>query len=273
MKSNPQLVEKLIQAENYREFIRITLGDSKKLNLADLARKMGFSSRAYISDLMSGKKRMTANAFPRCISALKLNGLLAQLFQLLVLKEEEHLPREKGLTKERIEERLKETRQRLKEKYLTPSNSSDLNFLSYEVFSVYAALGSHKQGASLSDILKRTQIHETTVSSILNSMMEAQCIVKKQDRYFASRINFDIKNLGTNLGFKQAFIQATQHLGKKAQQMEQHPTDLFFHCAFAVNKDKIPEMRERLQELIYEYLDNQTNEDGDTVKKITLGFY
>ena len=55
--------------------------------------------------------------------------------------------------------------------------------------------------------------------------------------------------------------------------MDQHRDDLFFHTAFSVKKEKIPVMCEQIQELIYECLDSEQDEDGDCVQKITLGFY
>ena len=274
LKPNAELIQQILRADNYREFILVFLGANKKrVNFADLARKMNFSSRAYVSDMMNGHKPMTANAFPRFVTALKLTGLMNQLFQLLVLKEEKHLPRDKSLTNEKILEKIGEIKTKLRDKYLNPGFQSDLQFISYDVFTVYAALGSQAKGASISEILQRTQIAEQNVASILNSLMGANFVIKKGERFFASNINFDVKNLGNNLGFKQAFVHATHLMTKKAAQMEEHPEDLFFHTAFSVQKNKVPEMRERLQELLYEYLDSEQDEDGDSIQKLTLAFY
>lgn len=73
--------------------------------------------------------------------------------------------------------------------------------------------------------------------------------------------------------FSIEIIKQQNHYSKKAINTDQHQDDLFLHTAYSVKKEKIPVMRERIQESIYEYLDSEQDEDGDCFQKITLGFY
>lgn len=274
MKITIDLATELIKCESYRDYIQVAIVHStgKSMNYAAVARKLKFSSRAFVYELLQGRKAMTANSLNKFILALKLKGPFAQLLQYLVWLEEPKLALSAGVTEEKVRLKINDLRKRIAEKYVSaPLNNPD--FISYDVFNVYASIGSETVGSTFSEVLQRTGLTESTVNSILHHFELAGFVYKKEDRFFTSKVNVDMKMLGDNIGFKQAYLEAIKKLSKRATQMEENKQDLFFHTAFSVRKEKLAEMQERLQEVILDFLDNEQDEDGDTVQKITLGFY
>jgi len=274
MKITSELAQQLLECSSYRDFIQVAIVHSsgKSLNYAAVARKLNFASRAFVYELLQGRKAMTANSLSKFVSALKLSGPIAQLFQYMVWFEEPKLARSSGFTEEKIRSKIKDLRKKISDKYISaPLVTPD--FISYDVFNVYASLGSTENGASFSDVLKKSGLTESVVDTILHHFVQNGFAYKKDERFYSTQTSIDLKSLGNNIGFKQAYLEAIKKLSKKAIQMEDHKQDLFFHTAFSVRKEKLAEMQERLQELILDFLDDEQDENGDTVQKITLGFY
>jgi hypothetical protein len=55
--------------------------------------------------------------------------------------------------------------------------------------------------------------------------------------------------------------------------MAEHPDCLFFHTAFMVPRDRIPILKEKIREVILDTIDQQQVDDGESVVRVTLGYY
>ncbi|MES2966105.1 MAG: hypothetical protein V4760_19650, partial [Bdellovibrionota bacterium] len=79
---------------------------------AAFARKAGFKSRGFTQEVISGRKRITSQSFPKFLKALQLPRHAAIAFKLLVLRDEPDF-NEAGRARVEIERELTEVRRRL----------------------------------------------------------------------------------------------------------------------------------------------------------------
>ena len=280
MPLGPDSVEHLLRIDNYREFLKTFFEKSqprnRKANLADLARKAQFSSRSFVSDVLRGKRRITAATLPRFKLALGVTGAWAHYFDLMVMKEETDL-RPARLTTEKIDDGLQAVRKKIRDRFFSeqpiePERLKGL-FNSFQVFDVFAAMGSLEAGADLPQILRRTKLPVEIVTSVLENLVNLGFIERRERRYYTSVQNFDLGQLGDQYSFIKAFQQALEALKQRSLKMENSPDTWFFHTAFSIDRSRISEFNKQLKEFIFDFIDERQIEDGDSVMRVTLGAY
>lgn len=265
---------KLYQSENWRQFVELywAIGKRKpvKINYAELSRKANYSSRAFLFEILTGKKKISPSVTTRLAVTLKLKGTEKKLFYLLTKKEInspstnlELVESIKGLQNKLI----------LQNKINDSSQSISDIFSGYHVYSVYAALGRPDQGATLVEILGKTKIPEAIVKQVLKRFIVVNCIEIKEDRYHLTNVSLDLKNLGSNINFKETFLKALDEIKKRSRQMELYQSDFYFHTAIPIRKGTQLALKEKLRECILDFVDNNDEGSGDEIVHINLSAY
>jgi uncharacterized protein (TIGR02147 family) len=274
--------QELLKTNDYREFLHQWIycqdAKGKKINFSALSRKAGLSSRSFIKEVLEGKKSLTNVSLPKFIRAFDLKGDEAKYFQYLVASQEPTI--DLGF-KSPAEVTVK--LQKIREKWLRKSNplleQENKNALArwafkiHHVGEVYAALGNSKSGASLADVKLRTELSEQICQEVLNFLLDNGAAALQKNRYFARRMSFDIFNLGSDESFKSQYQGALLQLQRKSRASFKSAEEFYFHSAFSVKKAKLPEFKERLKELVTEFLDEAQDDNGDKIGKLTLGLH
>lgn len=267
----------LLQAANYREFIRLCMqgaGSSRPLSFAELSRRAGFSSRSYPSDVVSGYRRITAASLPGFIKALKLKGDLKNYFVLLVSREETDL-QPLGLAKEQVNKNLAKVRERLQSRFEGSAETSEKVYSHKYWLEIYAALGDPTSGASLAEILTKTKIAKTECAEALLKMTEAGLVRQepRSQRYFAVENHISFDELGGAGFFRKHFISSLQELSRQATEESFSKQDrLFLTSVFSISQDRAEEFRKELRDLMVRFVDSSENPKGDSVAKLVVGF-
>ncbi len=271
-------MQNISSVENYRQFLKLALesqfNKNGKPNLAEFSRRAGFASRSFIVDVLGGRKHLTVRSFPKVVQALKLKGDLRSFFETLVFLEEPEL-RPKSYKEASLQQKLQALRIRLQQKSITnnPRSKSQKLFSTKHVFTVYAALGSQEKGASLAEISERTGLSDNTILSTLDILREQGCVRFSRARYFATLVHFDIEALGENQGFLSIFKASLEQLALTADRKKNDPETLIFHSAFSVEKYRLAELKNKLEQLLFDFVTSEQVDDGNTVAKLSVGFY
>lgn len=265
----------LVNSRNYREFLLIELSWSRsgkgRPNFAEFARRAELASRSFVSDVVQGKKRITSKSLTNFKRGLRLTGTWVQLFELLVFLEETDI-RPVHLQEADITNRIEKLRLRLRDKLLsneTPGREKSLN--SSLVYDIYAALGSDARGASLSEISDRTRHPAEAIAATLGHLIRAGMVELRSHRYFVGMQTLDLEQLGNSSDFQKVFLDSLDRLKANAVRMADHPDDLFFHSVLSVESRKLPELKRKLRDVLYQWMDEHQQDDADAIFRITLG--
>ena len=126
------ILKAAVAADDYRSFLNAMFtvqGEHSRegrFNHSTFARKAGLKSRGFAQEVVSGRKRLTSQSYPKFEKALGLPARVSSLFHLLVLREEPKM-NEDELTRGEIDERIKGLRDRLKSD-LEQSETGDADF-------------------------------------------------------------------------------------------------------------------------------------------------
>lgn len=278
MKSTPDLSTELILQENYRNFLVkfIELMSQKKsINFSQLSRQAGFSSRSFIKEVITGKKRLTMSSMTKLKKALGLTAGLANYFEALVALEEEGVNIQNFSLEVRQKKILK-----IRKKLLDSINNKKIAhkeaetiFLNRYAPDVYAALGAPESGATLDEITQKNGLSQSQVLSVLQYFLDLKIISKTKNRYFLNQNNLDIFAQGKNLNFQNIYIQSLRTLADEARYQFDSSDKLFLHSTFSISKEKLPALKEKMQKIIIELLDEEQIDTGSTVAHVTLGLY
>jgi uncharacterized protein (TIGR02147 family) len=269
--------------KDYRQFLssRVQKQESdrgKKANFSLLTRKAGFTSRSYIKEVLEGKKNITQASLPKFIRAFDLKGSEARFFECLVALDNPEI--DIGLKNPQdVHREFERVNEKLKRRSLQPSESVQKNLSSPWAFKirhvgeVYAALGTLEDGASLDEIQRRTELSPGKCQHVLNFLIENKAIVSKGNRFFVNNLALDIFGLGKDSHFRAQYLEAVSHLHKKGFENFDSREQFFFHSNFSVSRSQMPKLKEKLKELILEFIDESQADSGDKIAKLTLGFY
>jgi hypothetical protein len=208
-------------------------------------------------------------------SALRLPAELKKYFALLVAAEHESLLpllslRSRAQAQSQLEElRARQNGKALAQNNLCPSPTSKV--FSVELFCVFAALGSLSSGETLDGIMRKTNLSRVVVLRALERMLEAKWISQQDDRYFATERAFDFESLGPNLSFVQTFAESCAQLSRSAQKLSTNQDHLLFFSAFSLPSHRAREFRDEARSLLLDLLDKYQDDNGNSVKQVTLG--
>lgn len=280
MKNKNGLSEKLLNSGNYRIFLRTYLdemGPLKKINYSELSRRSGFTSRSFIKEVIDGKKALTAQSVGKIKKGLKLSGLLGNFFELLVAIEEPEA-NVGAISEEILLERLDKLRQRLRKQasrtgQAIPKEVKENIFLNRHVSEVYASLGTIENGASLTEIQSRCGLALNQIEPVLLHLLRFGVIAVLDARYHVKNPDLDILNLDENVNFQNTYLQGLVRLKERAEKGLKSPSELFLHTAFSVQEDRLPLLKHKLQKALIDFMDEEQDDMGNKVVKMSLGFY
>lgn len=271
-------LESILAAKDYRGLLKCLVAEAENgTNFSDLSRRAGFSSRSYIKEVMSGKKRLTATSLAKFKRAFRLSGSLAMYFETLVALEEPSV-NIAGLSKEVLLTRLEKIRLGLRrQKNAEHSNKKNLKtdkiFQNRYVPIVYASLGPIERGASVPEIQSRCGLGLEIIQPILDHFKQQGLIENKEDRFFVKDSELDIFGLGNDINFLNVYREVISNLKQKVQKGINSKNELFMYSAFTVKSDRLPDLKEKLKAVLLEFLDQEQIDDGDKVAQLTLGFH
>lgn len=266
---NPQTQwEALKKASDYREFLSTYL-EINHLSFADLARTTGFG-RGFPSDVVSGRRRLTAKSYSAFENGLKLPLTGKKLFKLLVAKEEIEIFPELRKHQDMIEPWIEELRGKslpIPHRETSKAKDAPLEKLmrNPQVISVYAAAGEPGKASSLKQICQRTQLSPAVAQSALKDLekigliQQVDGLFEPKDLHLIFKAN-DASDVVIGL-FKQACQMAAQRSAVAMTSNE----ELFFASRFCIDQARLPELKKSLRELILKFIDESIKADGDRV--------
>jgi uncharacterized protein (TIGR02147 family) len=268
-----------IDATSYREFLKLALKDSthgkSQLTVAELSRRAGFSSRSYPADVMNGHRRVTLSSLPGFIRGLNLKGDQRILFCLLVSKEEPDVNVD-GLTPKQIDKRLMKVRYRLHNRFSNPTSSKPKALYQLQsCLEVYAALGTLKDGACLQEIRTRTRLSARDCEEALAHLEKFQVIrvdVALERYYPLENEHLIFETIKSNTPFQQHYLSMLSYFIKRASVDFDGNDRLFFSSTFSIRKERAPEFKRELRELVLRFIDNSEDPLGDSIAKMIVGF-
>lgn len=266
--------EKLLyQSQNWRHFIELYWPIHKKrqckINYAELSRKAKYASRAHLYELMTGKKKISLPVVDRLVEALKLKGEDKKFFLLLARKEFDSLqPNDLDISINQLRHKLIKQIQAAK----SPELISEL-FSGYHIYSIYAALGSPDTGASMKELKARTSVSELILKEVLDKLIKIDYVTFDSNRFYLKNNALDLNELGTSINFKETFLMAIREIKIKAEKMENFKDDLYFHTAIPIKTGTQILLKEKLRELIIDFVNQNDVSNGDEIIHINLSAY
>lgn len=277
-------VQKLIQAgldsTNYRQFLgrafEALAKEEQKFNFSAFSRKAGFSSRGFIKEVLVGEKRLTALSYPKVLKAMSLPSTLKAFFTLLVIREESELNHEK-LNPTQIEDRIRDLKEKMLQQLQQTSNAGFIAsalFKSYQVLEVYSALSNRVTGTHPHEVQRRTGYEKEICLKILDYLVLHKVAAKRlTGNYQALNPHAVFSSVGGNDGIKIVYLDSLNALRRKASVRFNGSDQLFSQSFFSVRKDRLPEMRKRLRELLQEFVETNELDEGDCIAKLIVGLY
>ena len=261
-------------AENYREFIRIYLSIFN-YSLADFARASGFG-RGFPSEVISGKRRLTAKSGHAFERALKLPIPAKKLFRLLVvLEESDFYP---DMDRDNLPQEIARLRRHPWKRVRTEKPESALG-LKHKVLDkkaqiIYAAAGDFLKGATFKEIKARTGLSD---KEILHKTIELEShglieindsinVVPKELHLFLKTCNQSELLIES---FKESAELAVQHVTS----LKKDSSEFFFSSSFCIDEEKMPKLKQELRETILKYIDNSIDSSGDRVANLILALH
>ncbi len=273
------LIKDFLNSNSYRDFLSKFFKTKKKLNpyysYSTFIKKAGFISRSYLSDIISGKKHIPAKSFSKFLKGLELPTCLKEGFRFLVMLEENDLNYE-HITKEEIKLYLNKIYIRLKR--LNAQSIDKLDASIYKLFTwpyIYAALGDEKNGANLKEISERAKIPTTKIRPILNELIKYKVVTYDSniDRYFAKDMHIIFNNFDKEYFVKKFFLKTLEKSKQSAEKFFSSNEKLFFNSVVSIKSEKLPIFKEKLKNLLYNYIETIENSNGDVVASLTVSLF
>lgn len=266
------LLTECAKAENARSFLKYALAhqyNGRAVNLADFSRRVGFSSRSFLSEYLRSKKSLSGDSLRAIRAALKLPAKYLTIFELLVFVEQPELlpPR---LRRVDIKSRLKEARERCNA-VQNPGIKDVGRLVSIpQVFLVFASLGNLSVGTEVEAICKKTRLKTEAVISVLQILIEEGAVQKRGKRFFAASSKFDFLELDQKANLASMLSQAVAGFTHNPHQMLDDPNALVFYSAFSVATSRLPMLKERLREVVIEVMDEFQDDNGSDVREVLI---
>lgn len=272
------MLEGLLRAGSYREFLSHLMRHPERgrpISYAELARRAGFSSRSFPADVISGHRRVTAASLPQFIRGLNLKGDLRNYFSLLVALEEPDVNPDR-LSIGEIEKALLKLRSRLEARAVQPQSMTPSRVYGSEHWiDVYASLGRPEIGSTVADVAARTKLSMKICEDALKGMATNGAVVFKSDvgRYFTISPHLVFDRLGGETYFQKHYLATLAKMSRHASGAAfKDPTNWFFTSVFSIDKKRASEFKDRLRQLVLEFVESSEEPDGDSLAKLAIGF-
>lgn len=266
----PDFSVQLLAAPDYRTFLQ-EYCELTPLSFAALARRSGFASRAYVREVIEGKRRLTVLSVGKFSTGLHLRGDWKPYFRLLVARTEKDSCPE-GWSSARIERQLEILRAKIegKRSRRAVKNDPDLvdSYLKVPYFlEIYAASGEIGSGSSLNEIQLRTGLDSRVLKSSLSKMEKLGVFVRDQakERFLPTDFHIAISAAERSEYFRRAYVKGLELARKGATHDLGSPEKLFFQSTFCVRVNDLPILKQRLRKLLDEFVESSIDGSGERV--------
>jgi uncharacterized protein (TIGR02147 family) len=273
------LDDQLLAANDYRSFLREAFAvfkrENPKFSYALFSRKAGLLSKSYPRDVSLGRRRLTLASTASFSKALELSAESKAIFELLVAKEEKSV-RPPGWDEHQVQARLEKLKIRSERKKQKSVHTEQKTFPEFRHwFEVYAALGTKELGASLEQIVSRTRSKKSICESVLQSMTAfGACIHDpKTNRYKPLSLNPLFEGLGKNPLFQSWFLHCLDLTKTEATNRFSSDQALFLGSALSIQSHKLPLLKKKLQEVVFQFIEDSEVSEGDRVAHVVAAIF
>ena len=248
----------LVQAETPAQFLKLWIAlQYPEASYEQLVRKCGLGSKGHLHDLTSGRRNVSHKAFLSLCQGLKIKTTYRKLFQLLC---------ENPIGLDPIALESARLRIRSEPTKLLSSKVPTVSGWDY----VYSSLGTTKDGATLTEIERRTCFNSAKCLKILAHLIELGVVKHHENHYFARASRNVYESL--SIEAKDYLASSFQEIKNKIPEFyEKTELSLYRGFVFAIQDSKFPQLRERLKELLSEFVEESEFPNGNELVKLVVG--
>lgn len=271
-----KLSKELLEAKNYKEFLQVFC--NKKiggLSYSNLAKRSGFSSRAYLREIVLGHRKMSSKSAVKIIKGMKLTQDWGLYFSyLLALDYPELMPE---LTANELILKIKKMAKMLKLNTLKIKNVTGDIKLSEEILKIpnfaliYAAIGLDSSEITPNIIATRTDLNLKEVKVSLSLMENLGLINISSQNICSTENHLFLSEAGKSKIVQQFFISALLNLKKEAERSFDSNEKLFHQSYLCVKKSKLKTLKQELNKKVLDFVNDNLDSDGDKVISVVLG--
>lgn len=277
-------VGQLLEAASYREFIKLffhrdkSIVKPKKLTFGEFAKRSNFASKAYLNDIIAGRKRITPGAFDKVVAGLRLNSLWAKYLRCLVsLEESKFHTADRGQDYYRAQ-RLKAKDQIQRGRSVRALRENQLEaqriFLRPDFPEIYASLGDLGTGETLEGISRKTRL---PIDSLKVALAELESIGllhydPSKQRYVPLSVGVEAYGLKDTSAFKSDFFRSLDKVKQRFTKQAPSENSLFMTQSFSVSSRQLNNLRKQLAEIVENFAAQAEDSDGDCVAEVCIGF-
>lgn len=269
------LAVRLLAAENTREFLQLlvdTGSGGKGWSYTQLARKCGFPSRAHCREIVNGQRGLTIGSFRKLRQGLGLKGEWRRYFETLVAFDNPRIM-ETPIESPKLHQRRERLRSKLLQRYDESSICKE-PAPSLAQQRVFAALGTSDSGSTITEIVRRSKLSEETVRGTLSVLVAAGSVLQvangTKPRFAASQSHWATQNLGAKPEFVQVMTDSLRRAEERVVHQAKSPLHLFLASSFSIKQERLPELKQELQELLLGFIDQAEDPTGDVVVDLVI---
>jgi hypothetical protein len=260
----------LLDQKSARAFLKKALDllrRRSKVTQSAFAKKAGFSSRSFLSEYLSGKKKLSKDSFLKIRSTLLLPKEHKQYFSLLVQLDQPEIFSNKVISPAALEEFRNQCK--LRAACLDKVKNPGAIVATPELFRVFASLGSERFGASYMQVISRSKLHESHVKTCLDFFLNEGLVEVRDGRFYVITSKVDFLNFKGQELVKLS-RQVCERISKCAKGIVEERGGLLFYGCISVQTARSRELKERLREAVYQVLDEYQDDEGDEVRQVFM---
>lgn len=269
----------LAQCRDPRDFLKKILllhyRSKGRLNLSEFSRRCGFSSRSFLNEYLNGKKKLSKDSLFKIRDALKFfKSPISKKFEILVFLDQAEL-RNQFMQTDSLNDQLSKLQSIM---ISDASNSSKVDkpddveniIRKLHLFKIFASVGSLERGATVSEILAKTNIGTQKLLDALDFLVERKALRKIENRYLANNRRFDFLNFKNTEALVELCTEFCLELQKSAKKTISDENNAFFYSAFSIPKKHLPNLKKELQTQMLEIIDRYQDDSGEHVQQVFL---
>lgn len=270
------LAERLLGMSDYREFLSeyLTLRRESGETLSSLSKRAGLSSAGFLSDVLKGKKDLSAKSLPLVKGALLVPSGVEEFFELLVYSGRPDLA-PAHLRGAKIQTALRALRGRLREgRKSTEYAPDDLHDImgSFDAHLLFAALEPDR-GMTRAELAERTGLAAPVIERGIALFSRMKLVYEFDGRIHSHKENFDSFGEEFNSSFQVTFQRALEVLRKKAERIPEHQKDMFYFSVFLVNESDYEDIQMKLRNKLFQEMDKVLPQSGEKVAAMVFSIF
>jgi uncharacterized protein (TIGR02147 family) len=261
---------KLLESSSAREFLLNCLNIRKERGLpysyAFVSRVSGFAARSFPRDVVCGKKSLSIESAIAIAKGLKFTADLKEFFLALVAVT--NTENESDLRKKI--HRVNTMRDRLSRRALERDNEADSAFAIKNFATVYAALGSEENGASMIELIERTRLSKSNLVSTIEELLKIGLIKIDNHRYYPCVNHLAFSQLKDAGAFHHQYLTRLKQAEGEARRNFSSPQALFQESTILVREDRLVELKSELRNLLLKFVDESVDAAGNRIASVLV---